>query len=515
MLPSDLLVTRTRKDRIYPAFLELDAEHLELAQELVDVYRTFVNRKKSELADIVEDFEQGMEFKRVRGLRTLLERRCSFQSQCSIEPALARRAVFETASENKVTNREQRAAVIEAVADDLNVSLEDLELSLWADQESEVILEQFESLTPEELLKNYNLSLAQTLLFKATGLTLTIRERAPELFRAIKYFGLMYLPEDGNKIRIEGASSLLKLSERYGTALAKLLPAIVRSESWQLDAEIVIRRDNTPRIYHFIMDSRDRALLMSTEPEPELEQAPTTFDSSIEQKFHREFVALPVAQRWDLIREPDVIVTKRGVFIPDFKFQHKELNLETYFEIVGFWTDSYIKRKLAKLSALPFTMLVAIDKSLACFNAEPFGFGLDQPVIQFKKKVPVGDVIRYLTALEQEAVARQVKELKETEIELEGDIIPIKDLAQKCGMSQDALRACVNDPDYKVFKEVIVNKNVLNTIKEKLQGVEKYVEACEIIKKAGLSNADEVLAHFGYKVTWKGLDVNEARIGPD
>jgi predicted nuclease of restriction endonuclease-like RecB superfamily len=513
MLPSDLLVTRTRKDRIYPAFLELDAEHLELAQELVDVYRTFVNRKKSELADIVEDFEQGMEFKRVRGLRTLLERRCSFQSQCSIEPALARRAVFETASENKVTNREQRAAVIEAVADDLNVSLEDLELSLWADQESEVILEQFESLTPEELLKNYNLSLAQTLLFKATGMTLTVMGKAPQLFRAIKYFGLMYLPEDGNKIRIEGASSLLKLSERYGTALAKLLPAIVRSESWTLDAEIVIRRDNTPRIYHFIMDSRDRPLMMSAKSEPEPAPVPTTFDSSLEKKFYNEFVALPVAQRWDLIREPDVIVTKRGVFIPDFKFQHKELNLETYFEIVGFWTDSYIKRKLAKLRALPFTMLVAIDKSLACFNAEPFGFGgIDQPLIQFKKKVPVGDVIRYLTAIEQEAVRKQVEELKETEIALEGDIILIVDLARGCGMSQDAVRTCVNDPDYKVFKEVVVNKNVLKALKENLQGVEKYVEARKIIEDAGLPNADEVLAHLGFTVKWKGLDVNEATI---
>ncbi|HUV02171.1 MAG TPA: DUF790 family protein [Desulfobacteria bacterium] len=510
MLPSELLITRTRKDRIYPAFLELDAEQLESAQELIDVYRTFVNRKKSELADILEDLERGMEFKRVRGLRTLLERRCSFQSQHSIEPAMARRAVFETASENKVTNREQRAAVIEAVAQNLNVSPDELEQSLWADQESEIILESFEPLSPEELLRWYNLSLAQTLLFKSTGLTLTVMGKAPQLFRAIKYFGLMYLPEDGNKIRIEGASSLLKLSERYGTALAKLLPAIVKSESWTLDAEIVIRRDTTPRIYHFIMDSRDKALLMSSESEPE--PAPATFDSSLEKKFYNEFVSLPTAKNWDLIREPDVIVTKRGVFIPDFKFQHKELELETYFEIVGFWTDSYIKRKLAKLRALPFTMLVAIDKSLACFNAEPFGFGLDLPVIQFKKKVPVGEVVRYLTRIEQEAVTKQVAQLKGKEIALEGTSIQIKDLAQKCGMSQDAVRKCVNDPDYKVFKEVIVNKKVLKELKEKLIDVGKYVEAREIIEKAGLNNADEVLAHLGFAVTWKGLDVNEATI---
>jgi hypothetical protein len=511
MLPSELLITRTKKDRIYPAFLELNAEQLELAQELIDVYRTLVSKKKSELVDIVEELEQGLQFKRVRGLRTLLERRCSFHSQYSIEPAVARRAVFEAASARKVTNQVERAAVIQTVAQDLNISVDDLEHSLWADQESEVILEQFEPLSPEALLRWYNLSLAQTLLFKATSLTLKIRERAPELFRAIKYFGLMYLPEDGNRIRIEGASSLLKLSERYGTALAKLLPSIVRSESWQLDAEIVIRRDNTPRIFHFIMDSRDRDLLVSDEPREE--PAPATFDSSVEQRFYNEFVSLPVAKRWDLIREPDVVVTKCGVFIPDFKFQHKELALEIYFEIVGFWTESYINRKVAKLRALPFTMLVAIDKSLACFNASQFDLGLDQPVIWYTKKVPIGDVIRYLTKIEQEAIMEQIKQLEGKEIELEGDIIPIAELAQRYKMSQEAVRECVKDPAYVVFKEVIVKKELLEQLKERLLGVEKYVEARRIIAAAGLTNADEVLAHLGFTVKWKGLDVNEAKIG--
>ncbi|MBK5191175.1 MAG: hypothetical protein JJE19_06750 [Methanosarcinales archaeon] len=41
---------------------------------------------------------------------------------------------------------------------------------------------------------------------------------------------------------------------------------------------------------------------------------------------------------------------------------------------------------------------------------------------------------------------------------------------------------------------------------------ERYVEAREIIERAGLSNADEILAHLGFIVKWKGLDVNEARI---
>jgi len=54
----------------------------------------------------------------------------------------------------------------------------------------------------------------------------------------------------------------------------------------------------------------------------------------------------------------------------------------------------------------------------------------------------------------------------------------------------------------------------LSKIKEKLIDIEKkYVEAREIIEQAGLTNADEILAYLGYRVQWKGLDPNEARIG--
>ena len=154
---------------------------------------------------------------------TLLERRCIFKLKFAVAPVVARRAVFEAASSKKVTNRKERERVIENVAKKLNISVDDLEQSLWADQESEVVLNVFEALNPEELLKLYNLSLAQTLLFKSSGMTISFRGNYKEIFRAIKYFGLMYSPE-GNKVRVEGASSLLKLSERYGTSLAKLFP---------------------------------------------------------------------------------------------------------------------------------------------------------------------------------------------------------------------------------------------------------------------------------------------------
>jgi len=70
----------------------------------------------------------------------------------------------------------------------------------------------------------------------------------------------------------------------------------------------------------------------------------------------------------------------------------------------------------------------------------------------------------------------------------------------------------VNDPEYVVFKEVIVRKELLGEVKEKLLSIKSYVEARSAIEAMRLSNADEVLTHLGFAVKWKGLDVNAATI---
>ena len=506
MLPSELLTTRIKRDRIYPDFVQIDEEHLELADELIEVYSNFTGKKKSEIDEIVAEFEHGLNFKLVRGLRTLLERKCVFKSNFTIEPALARRTVFEEANTKKITNRKEREEVIENVATKLNISVADLEQSLWADLESEVILDTFAPLDSKELLKLYNLSLAQTLLFKSTGMTVAFKGNFKDIFRAIKYLGLMYIQEKGNKIRIEGASSLLRLNEKYGTSLAKLLPVIVNSDEWGIDAEIVIRR-GIPRIYHFMMDSRSKNLLMIKEKE-----AKPTFDSTLEERFYNEFLSTTASKSWHLIREPDTIFTDKGVFIPDFKFKHREMGVEIHFEIVGFWTEAYLRKKFSKLRATPFNILVAIDNNLACFNLLNFDLDLNHPTIIFTRKVPIGEVVRYLDKIENEEVNKQIERLKGTKIELKGDIISIKGIAMRYNVGKEALRACLNNPSYVVFKEIVVKRELLNEVKDKLASVRLYVEARRTIEDIGLLNPDEVLAKLGFKVKWKGLDANAATI---
>ncbi len=132
----------------------------------------------------------------------------------------------------------------------------ELEQAMYADLENELVLASFRPPQPDDLIYHYNLSLAQTLLFKATQLKFRASAGHKDVLRQVKRLGMMYDAEynDGRvDITVDGPASAMKLTERYGTALAKLLPFITASEGWNVEATIV-RKDfsGAPRVYRFV-----------------------------------------------------------------------------------------------------------------------------------------------------------------------------------------------------------------------------------------------------------------------
>jgi predicted nuclease of restriction endonuclease-like RecB superfamily len=81
--------------------------------------------------------------------------------------------------------------------------------------------------------------------------------------------------------------------------------------------------------------------------------APSIFDSSIEQSFTEAFIALQnsnAVEGWQLIREPEPLMLGHSIFIPDFALTRQQKRV--YVEILGFWTPSYRERKMQKLQQL-------------------------------------------------------------------------------------------------------------------------------------------------------------------
>lgn len=397
MLPAELLVARVARGRLLPLFLTMRDEELYVAEELLRVFEEHVGRRRGELEDRLSEVEEsafrlGVHYKVVRGLAHILLRRCTFSApQLPAEPARVRLEVFRTAGRLGAAVAEgERSAVIEEASRKLGLKPEEVEEALKAVHEEEEVLSSLEAVNPEELLREYNLSAAQTVLFRALKVKAVVRASGAEvkhMLRWVKKLGLMYTASTSGGslvLEFEGPASLLRQTERYGTRLAKLLPFIVAAESWRVTAQIKGRRG--PLLFELGS--------WSAPPLPKREPQPVEYDSSVEKEFHRSF--LSAGSGWAVIREPEPLVAGRYVLIPDFAFEKD--GVKVYMEIVGFWTPGYLKRKLEKLKALTgVRMIVAVDEEGAC---TPGSLDLPHTVIKFRKKVPVERVYRILKSLE-------------------------------------------------------------------------------------------------------------------
>ena len=189
MLPSNLLVARKYGDTIRPVYAELDQKNLDVAERLIHAYREHVGAKKSNVEAEVDRMEgMGYDYRYVRGLATLLDRRCEFRSETAVEPLQARRTVFQLAAKKGIPATEQdRRAILTAAAEALDVTGTQLEHSLYGDLADEQILHHFEPLEAERLVRQYNLSLTQTLLFKSTEMQFTASGNWQCIFRQISF----------------------------------------------------------------------------------------------------------------------------------------------------------------------------------------------------------------------------------------------------------------------------------------------------------------------------------------
>ncbi len=495
MLTSDLLATRTYKGKIEPVYAVPDQENLEISGSVIDLFQKHVGKTYGELMAEIEGIEE-MDYRLIRGLAQILERRCVIGTDSVTEPATARRTVFEECG-GAVAEIKERKEVTERAARKLSVEPDVLEKALWADMEENLIIREFQTITPEDLLRQYNLSLTQTLLFRATGMEIQIEENYQQVFRKIKQQGLMYSIQDG-RIYLDGPVSLFKLTERYGTALAKLLPTIMRCSKWSLKGSILRKTMQGKRIYDFTLDDSRQIFAEETSDSE-------TFDSAIEKGF-----SLLGFNGWSVRREPAVLKAGQYAFIPDFSLERN--NTTVYVEIMGFWTPEYLKNKIQKVNLLneKENLILLVDKNLACSGSD---FRIDN-LIFYDGKIPYLEILKILRKYEEKQLTEEVERLRYTEIVLEGGVVNLRETAEKYSVSTDAMKAVVkqnNKDGYLLIGDQLVSSQTLEAVGRELDGVKKHSEALSIFGKYGIKS-QQVLDVLGYKVKWNGLDSENAEI---
>jgi hypothetical protein len=233
-----------------------------------------------------------MNYRFIRGLSQLLGRRTVIETDAAVDPSLARETVFETCGGMALSPAERKEA-LQIAAKKLSISVKELEKALWADLEENQVIKSFVPLSPAELLKQYNISLTQTLLFRAVDLDIWIKGDFQKLLWKILRSGLMYSLEDTEEERekidreidreidkgkegkegktrenydelkaihlhLDGPASLFRISERYGNSFAKIFPVLLRSKGWRLKAGILHKGYQGKRILDFALADSEK-----------------------------------------------------------------------------------------------------------------------------------------------------------------------------------------------------------------------------------------------------------------
>ena len=503
-----------RKGEIQPRYAKLSSENLEAANRLIEAYKSHVGEKKKALTAFATDLEnQGYEYRFVRALALLLDRKGVFTCNSKIDPSDLRKKIFETTEKFGLpTTPEKRQQLLKFVASQTGLTIQHIEEQLYADLDSELILTKFDPPSALELLQLYNLSLAQTLLFDCTELSFKVSGNWQRLFYSVKKLGLIYqvFREDDFLVKIDGPASLFKLTKRYGLNIAKLLPTVIANQEWTVNAKILWKYTN--EICDFKMESTKHSSLL---PKPNLQQV--TYDSAAEESFASQFRA--VKSGWTLKREPEPVLAGNQVIVPDFSLERA--GLKVYLEIVGFWTEEYLLRKAEKLKKVDVEMILVVNEALACEKLVALEKRPQLHFIYYHDKISLAPILRYLQTAFEVVKAKEIKLLENLPVTFTEPIVAYAEFADRIGVSVESVQAFLtaNPPiGYVPMPTSLVSKEKLQqiscTLKEVLQQSGKLTlsQATRIIEAEGLNDASFALNYFGYKITWHGINSEQAEI---
>ncbi|BAB66692.1 DUF790 family protein [Sulfurisphaera tokodaii] len=469
MLPWELARFSIVKDEVLPHFAT--NEDLDLANEIISLFKA--GKKLGEIDEEIEYLEKIYDHKLVRAFVKLLTRLCEFELDSPIPPIQIRRELFKY---GPVLDEKEREDIIQKVSKKLGA---DIMRFVFSDLDEEKKIIKAPTISAEDLIRWYNLSLLQTLLFKAYKLTVYVSSNWKEIIRRAKWLGLMYFAYD-KPLRFEflGPATLVKLTEKYGRNLAVLLQFIISSQNWKIEAELVLGK-KFKRVY--------KLKLANFKELKELVIDEKRFDSSVEEKFYKDFTN--VIKGWKIIREPEPLVVDNRVFIPDFLVEKG--NLKVYVEIVGFWTKEYIKEKLDKLKKVKYPILILLNEEL---GKEKFN-GMN--VITYKRKIDISLVYKWLRELEN-------KYLNEVKVDytISGDIISLNEIASKLSLPVEVIRKNIKIfPGYIFLKNYYVSEKFL----EKLRNENFDNKSLKELVSAYGDYIVEVLEFLGYKLKWQGI----------
>jgi predicted nuclease of restriction endonuclease-like RecB superfamily len=347
VLTADLVRARRRGNELVLSRLSTKqrARAEDLAEMLLGLAQSHVGRTREELHEAWGRVDSlARERRLVDGLRKLIEDGCEFSAPQDVDPVELRRRLFSLASEQRCRLRVgepfDRAAVVSAVAAELEVDQSAIEESLYSDLRGAHRLLRAPGCTSTELVNEHARAQVQAVLLRAVRVTAKVACSAPAGYRALlhqlKFRRLLYRAEreeGGYRLHIDGPLSLFGPVTKYGLQLALVLPALEECDVLELEAEVRWGKHRQPLTFRY--QRRDRV-----EPGPTSRRLPDDVVKLMD-AFSR------LGTEWRCSMSDRVLdLPGIGVCVPDLVFEHPQGAAPVYLEVLGYWSREAVWRRV-------------------------------------------------------------------------------------------------------------------------------------------------------------------------
>lgn len=397
MLTRELAIAEYESGRVKPDRLTRNrhSHYSRLAESMLNVYRNGIGQMRQQLRSSIHAlFENELDCptRRIDAFCKLLDERATYDENKRGKAAELRKKVFRLAAEKHplVTSPDRmfessEQVVKQQIANELGISWAEIERALFADVMQFHRLKEFEGYASAgELLARYNVAQCQAVLYDAVSMVVWAKQDFKRILRYAKLARLMHTIErrsDGTwLISLDGPTSVLRETRRYGIAFAKFLPALLGCSGWKMKAIIQHRRSSWQN--QFCLSPAD-GLTTNVKPAH-------LFDSKLEEDFANKWGDEP-RNGWRLVREGEILFHHQKVFVPDFVFVH-DSGRRVLMEVVGFWTPEYLEAKLKTLSTFSDQRIIlAIADSIDWPDEQN-----NELVFRYKTAIKIADALRVL-----------------------------------------------------------------------------------------------------------------------
>jgi predicted nuclease of restriction endonuclease-like RecB superfamily len=213
--------------------------------------------------------------------------------------------------------------------------------------------------------------------------------RVRQLLRFAKFYQLIHRVQRNGKllsVTLDGPTSVLNQSTRYGMALANFFPAILlQKKTWRVEGELLWGKPAKSRVVSINNGHNLRSHYPDTGMQVPQE---ATWLGERFQTLKSDW-SIDAAKR-PLRLGPDAVI------MPDFTFRKGEN--EVHIEILGYWRKATLQNRLSLLKKhAPNNLILAVSDRLRADK----GALLDLPlqVITFKGVIPAKKVLALLNSM--------------------------------------------------------------------------------------------------------------------